>query len=179
MSNIAQLPFKEQIEYFRKKLNIPTQQWNDLLDDAHEQAFTVAGAMEADLLNDLRRSVSQAIENGIPLDEFRKQFREIVAKRGWTGWTGEGTKKGEAWRTKVIYDTNIFSTHAAGRFQQQKAIANKRPYWQYKHSHLSADPREQHLAWDGLILPHDDPFWSTAYPPNGDGPDPGRITHRR
>jgi len=29
--------------------------------------------------------------------------------------------------------------------------------------------REQHLAWDGLILPKDDPFWNNHFPPNGYG----------
>lgn len=32
-----------------------------------------------------------------------------------------------------------------------------------------AHPRPQHLAWNGLTLPKDAPFWRTHYPPNGWG----------
>jgi hypothetical protein len=29
--------------------------------------------------------------------------------------------------------------------------------------------RKEHLAWDGLVLPKDDPWWNSHYPPNGWG----------
>ncbi|MFZ1575456.1 MAG: phage minor head protein [Chromatiaceae bacterium] len=38
-----------------------------------------------------------------------------------------------------------------------------------RHSHGVVHPRPQHVAWDGLVLPTDDPFWSSHYPPNGWG----------
>ena len=28
--------------------------------------------------------------------------KALVEKNGWHGWTGEGTAKGEAWRTRVL-----------------------------------------------------------------------------
>ena len=49
------------------------------------------------------------------------------------------------------------------------AIADKHPYWHYRHSQLSAEPRAQHQAWDKMVLRHDDDFWKTHYPPNGWG----------
>jgi len=98
--------FAEQIDFFRRKLNLPSESWLDIQRAAHDRAFMVAGAMKADLLADLRKAVDQAVQGG-SIGEFRKSFAEIVAKHGWTGWTGEGTKAGEAWRTKVIYRTNI------------------------------------------------------------------------
>ena len=125
--------------------------------------------MQADLLADLRQAVDKAIAEGTTLDTFRKDFRNIVAERGWTGWTGEGTKGGEAWRTRVIYETNLFSSYSAGRLQQMQDVKAMRPYWRYRHSPASEKPRAEHLAWDGLILRHDDPFWATHTPPNGWG----------
>ncbi len=99
--NYGSLPFLEAIAFFRNKLNLPTQRWDDLLGAAHDRAFVVAGAMRADLLADLREAVDKAIADGTTIQQFRKAFKQIVAARGWTGWTGQGTKAkaGEAWRT--------------------------------------------------------------------------------
>ncbi|MFP4181833.1 MAG: phage minor head protein [Thiohalospira sp.] len=163
------LPFDEQIEFFRQKLSLPTRSWRDIQRGQHARAFVVAGAMRDELLADLRRAVDKGIADGTTLEQFRKDFRDIVRRRGWTGWTGEGSAAGEAWRTRVIYDTNLRTSYHAGRYQQQKEAAEDRPYWRYRHSHASEDPREEHLSWDGKVLPHDDPWWSSHYPPNGWG----------
>lgn len=167
--NYGSLPFLEAIAFFRNKLNLPTQKWDDLLGAANDRAFVVAGAMQADLLADLRAAVDKAIAQGTTFQEFKKDFNKIVAERGWTGWTGEDTKGGRAWRMNVIYDTNLFTSYAAGRTQQMKEAAKVRPYWRYRHSDASETPRAEHLAWDGMILKHDDPFWAAHTPPNGFG----------
>jgi len=48
--NYGSLPFAEVLAFFRHKLNLPTQQWDDLLGAAQDRAFVVVGAMQADLL---------------------------------------------------------------------------------------------------------------------------------
>jgi hypothetical protein len=165
------LSFAEQTEFFRRKLNLGTRRWDDLRHEAHDRSFVVAGAMKADLLDDLRGAVDQAITRGTGLEAFRRDFRKIVAERGWHGWTGEGTAAGEAWRTRVIWETNLATSYAAGRHAQltDPELLARRPYWKYVHSENVRTPRPQHLAWNGLTLRHDHPFWKTHYPPNGWG----------
>ena len=113
-------PFAEQVAAFRLRLGnlTPTVKWDDIQRAQHDRAFMVAGAQKADLLAVLAAAVDKAVSQGTTLDEFRRDFREIVERRGWHGWTGEGTKGGEAWRTKVIYKTNMATTYAAGRMAQ-------------------------------------------------------------
>lgn len=169
--NYVPNPFAEQLDFFRQKLNLPTDRWDDIMRGAHDRAFIVAGAAKADLLDDLRAAVDKAIEQGNGYDVFHKDFKAIVAKHGWTGWTGEGTKAGEAWRTRVIYQTNMATSYAAGRYKQltDPDFLTLRPYWRYKHADWVANPRVQHVAWNDLVLPHDHPFWQTHFPPNGWG----------
>ena len=175
MSDIdtIRLPFREQIDFFRRKLNLPTERWDDIWTAAHDRAFVVAGAQSADLLEDLRKAVDDAITGGTTLQEFRRKFRDIVARRGWTGWTGEGTAAGEAWRTRTIYNTNVATSYAAGRWQQlhDPDVLKRRPYWRYIHNDAVAHPRPLHKAWGdaGLTLRHDHDFWKTHFPPNGWG----------
>lgn len=163
------LPFLEALAFLRAKTNLPTNRWDDLLGNAHDRAFVVAGATAADLLADLRGAVEGSIADGTTLEAFRRQFEDIVHQRGWTGWTGEDTAGGRAWRAQVIYETNLYTSYAAGRHEQMKDVAAARPYWRYRHSHASEKPRAEHLAWDGIILRHDDPWWATHAPPNGFG----------
>ncbi len=173
------LPFQEQIDFFRTKLNLPTERWDDIWKGAHDRAFVVAGAMKADLLDDLRKAVSPLQRT--TLEQFRKDFKGIVAKHGWHGWTGEGTKAGEAWRTKVIYETNVRTSHAAGRYKQltDPDTLAAMPYWRYVHNDSVMHPRQEHLAWHGITLRHDHPFWKTHVGPNGWGCRCGIVAQRQ
>ena len=163
---ILKRPFAEQVAFFRGKLrkHVPTETWRDLWKAEHDRAFMVAGAAKADLLADLAAAVQAAIESGESIEQFRARFGDIVQKRGWQGWTGEGTQAGTNWRTRIIYRTNMATSYAAGRYAQLQDF----PLWVYRHSGAE-HPRLQHKAWDGLTLPKDHPFWQTHYPPNGWG----------
>ncbi|OON62295.1 hypothetical protein B0920_02110 [Massilia sp. KIM] len=164
-------PFAEQLEFFRNKLNLPTERWDDIMRSAHDRAFVVAGAAKADLLADLNAAVARGIETGSGLEQFRKDFKQIVKKHGWTGWTGEGTAAGEAWRTRIIYQTNTSTSYAAGRWKQlnDRKLLQLKPYWKYVHADGVEHPRPLHVEWNGLVLRHDDEFWKTHFPPNGWG----------
>lgn len=161
-------PFPEQVAALRLRMaNLqPTARWDDLAGQDHDRAFVVAGAVKADLLADLAAAVLKTREGGGTLETFRKDFRAVVERHGWHGWTGEGTKGGEAWRTRVIWQTNMATSYAAGRHAQ--LVAGNYAFWVYRHGG-SLEPRLQHLAWDGVALPPDHPFWASHYPPNGWG----------
>ena len=163
-------PWAEQLAFFRRKLNLPTEWWDDITGAAHDRAFIVAGAAKADLLQDLRGAMDSAMAGG-GLAGFRKSFKAVVASHGWTGWTGEGSTRGEAWRTRIIYQTNMATSYAAGRYKQltEPEFAKLRPYWKYVHADGQLHPRPLHLAWNGLTLPMGHPFWKTHFAPNGWG----------
>ena len=169
MAAYGSLSFAEQIAFFRQKVNLGTQRWDDILGAAHDRSFVVAGAAKADLLADLRAAVTKAIEQGTTLAEFRKDFEALVARHGWTGWTGEGTAAGRAWRTRIIYETNLRASYAAGRWAQIQQVKAERPYLLYRHNDNVLHPRPLHVAWDGKVIAADDPWWRTHFPPNGWG----------
>ena len=165
------LPFQEQIDYLQQKLDLPTQHWDDIKGAGHDRAFIVAGATKADLLSDFHTAVNQAIAEGQSIGWFKKEFESIVQKHGWEGWTGSDTKAGRDWRARVIYNTNMRASYAAGRYAQltDPELLKARPYWKYIHNDTVAHPRPLHQSWSGTVLRHDDAFWSTHFPPNGFG----------
>jgi hypothetical protein len=133
----------------------------------HSRGFVVAGAMKNGLLEDLRKGVDEALVKGTTLEDFRKTFDQAVKKYGWS-YNGE-----RGWRTGVIFNTNMRTAYAAGRYEQMTdpAVLADRPFWKYiSGEHFgSADPRPEHKAWDGVTLPWNDAWWQTHEPPNGWG----------
>ena len=158
------LPFDEAITFFRRKISLPTKTWKDLWKDMHSRAFVVAGAMKEDLISDLRAAVEKGIAEGTTLEEFRKDFDGIIEK---SGWKYQGAT---AWRTAVMFNTNVSVAYNAGHWQQMTDpdVLKVRPYLRYVSS-SSADPRPEHMEWYNLVLPADEPFWDTHYTPNGWG----------
>lgn len=164
MASFGSLPFKEQIAFFKAKVKVPTQQWTDVYGFEHNKNFMVAGATKAGLVTDFYKSIMKAIEDGTTLYDFRKDFDNIVAKHGWS-YNG-----GRNWRTRIIYETNLTQAYNAGREAQfaDPDLQALRPFSQYKHGG-SLDPREDHLAWNDMVLPINDPWWDIYAPSNGYG----------
>jgi phage-Barnase-EndoU-ColicinE5/D-RelE like nuclease2/Phage Mu protein F like protein len=161
----ASLPFQEAVDYFRQKVNVPSARWADILGGAHARAFTVAGATKEGMLTDFRSAIDAAIASGTSLGDFSKSFDDIVQRYGWE------YKGGRDWRSRTIFQTNLSTAYAAGRHAQMTDpdVLRVMPYWRYRHSDNVKHPRPDHLAWNGLVLRHDDPWWSTHYAPNGWG----------
>lgn len=153
------LPFTEAIDFFKQKIQLPSSGWTDIWQEQHSHAFVVAGANHDALVSDFYNAIAKAKESG-GYDVFKKSFDEIVAKHGWSYNGSPG------WRSAVMYDTNITQAYNAGREKQMQAVKHLRPYGLYRHTSIE-HPRLQHLAWDGLILPLDDPWWDTHSPQNG------------
>lgn len=158
-------PFEEAARFFRDKVRLPTRKWTDLKEGMHTRAFVVAGATKDELLKDLQASIQRAIDDGTGLAQFRKDFRSIVAKHGWS-YTGDSSRKGRAWRTKVIFETNLSMARAAGRWEQIQSLKGRRPWLRYV-AILDTHVRPDHRRWHGTVLPVDDEWWKTHYPPNG------------
>lgn len=162
-----QLPFKEQLAYLKQKKTLPTATYKDIDSRQHDKAFVVAGAMKADLLSDLHRIVIQAAESGQSFKSFQDNFDDVLGKHGWLN---DADKEYKAWRANVIYQTNLRTSHAAGRYKQMTdpEVLKRRPYWRYRHNSVE-NPRIQHQRWNNLVLPADAQFWKINFPPNGYG----------
>lgn len=158
------LPFEEAISFLRSKAKTPTKSWRDVWDAAHSKMFMVAGANTEAIVTDFQDAIGKALEQGTTLDAFRKDFDRIVKTHGWS-YKGE-----RGWRTRTIFETNLRTAYAAGRYAQMTRPETLAafPYWRYNHSG-ALHPRLQHKNWDQKVYAADDPFWTVAYPPNGFG----------
>jgi len=163
--------YKEAVDYIKQKINLPTRRWNDLKGAMHTRAFTVAGAMRADILLDFRKAVERAIEKGDTLQDFRDNFYNIASK--WRASDPSFDEKMQrpkygAWRSKVIYQTNVITAAAAAQERQARALPDVFTHAKYVCMMLPGS-REEHKAWNGTVLPVNDPWWEKHSPPNGFG----------
>ena len=168
-----ELPPEAAMKYFRSKGYKLTGDWYEMMGEAHAKAFTVAQVARADILQDLRGAVDQAIADGQTFREFKKNLEPTLKKKGWWG-KGKVTDKktgkertvqlGSPYRLETIYHTNMKSSYHAGReefFQKNKAA---RPYGQYW-AIIDPKTRDEHRKLHKKTFPLDDPFWDSFTPP--------------
>jgi len=177
-ADVPVLPPKEAIDFFRRKGFTFGFAWQDVWQDEHVRAFTVAKAMSRDLLEDIRGAVDKAIAEGTTLDQFRSDLRPLLEAKGWWGKKlmtdpATGAEKvvqlGSPRRLRTIFGMNMRKAYAAGRWQRIQRTKKTFPYLRYLHSEASLRPRPQHVAWHGVIRLVDDEWWDTHYGPNGFG----------
>jgi SPP1 gp7 family putative phage head morphogenesis protein len=150
----------EAIDFLRRKLDVPTRVWTDVWQEAHDMAFMVAGAQTDALLADFHMAVVKAIEDGQTLEQFREAFDRIVAEHGWSYHGSRG------WRSRVIFQTNLRTATAAGRWEQISRVKDRRPWLRYV-AVMDERTRPLHAAWHNTVLSCDHPWWDTHLPPNG------------
>lgn len=167
---------KQALEYIKNKKLHPAFSYKDVWNEEHATAFTVAKAMQLDVLSDIKGAVEKAIEKGTTFEQFKKELKPTLMQKGWWGkremtdpLTGETitTQLGSDRRLKTIYSTNLRSAYQKGQYDRTME-SDLHPYLMYRLG-ASVHHREQHLRWNNLIRPKDDPIWNSIFPPNGYG----------
>jgi uncharacterized protein with gpF-like domain len=150
--------------------------YKDIWNEEHATAFTVAKAMQLDVLSDLLTAVVDAMEKGQSFESFKKNIKPLLQQKGWWGkkemadpLTGQtvNAQLGSDRRLKTIYRVNMRSAYQKGQYDRTMA-SDLHPYFMYR-TGPSVRHREEHQSWDGLILPKDDPWWDSHFPPRGWG----------
>ena len=165
------------IEYFQSKGYTIGFNWHEVEARAHATAFTVAGILRQDILQDVRAGLQDSLDNGLTLEQFRRQMTQKLTQKGWLADKAklvadeDGVLEGKQLtprRLRTIFETNIQSSYGAGRYAQQMENAADRPYWT-RVAVMDLRTRPAHAALNGLTARYDDPIWQFAYPPDGWG----------
>lgn len=172
---------KEAVRFLAEKRNQPSDGWETVSAQQHQHAFTVAQTAGFDVLGDIKSAIELARDQGWTHKQFQEHLRPLLRAKGWWGQavdleTGEilktypGTSRpvryGTPARLRLIYDTNMANSYAAGRRERQVATAKMFPFWRYV-AVLDVRTRATHRKLNGTVFPADHPFWSVNYPPQG------------
>ena len=153
------------LAFFKRKKLKPAFSHKEVWAQEHAAAFTVAKIAELSILRTVQQSLADAIENGTTLEQWKKEIRPSLER---SGWSKHVTDKAKPSRLKVIYETNMRVARAVGQDERAQKTKKDLPFFIYEVG-PSKFHREEHKAWDKLILPVDDPFWKEHAPPLGYG----------
>lgn len=175
MIELRPLPPSEAIAFFRSKGLVASFAWQDVWQEEHGKAFTVAKGMSLEIVQDIRDAVDAAIADGTTLQAFKKRLQPILEARGWWGrkamtdpLTGEDktVQLGSPRRLRTIFDVNLRTAYSAGKWERVQRTKASAPYLRYV-AIMDGRTRPAHRAWNGVTLPADDPWWQTHTPPCG------------
>ncbi len=164
---------KEAIKYLEQKGYKLTFNYQEMMHEAHHKAFTVAKITRLDLLADIKESLLKALKDGKSFAAWKKDIAPILQKKGWWGKVeASDPKTGEVKtifvgkrRLKTICYTNARVAYQVAKAKKYYSDPNV-AYLRYI-AVLDQKTRPSHKALHGTILPKDDDFWRTHYPPNG------------
>lgn len=172
---LARLPPAGAIAYLQGRGDLTvTHSWQDLWHEEHARQFTISRLTRLDLLDTIRQSLEKSVNGELTRRDWMRDTEKLLKDAGWWGAkevidpaAGETvTTTFDAARLKLIFDTNTRQAAAAGQWERVQATKRTHPYLRY----ITKDDdrvRPAHRAWHNLVLPVDDPFWKTHWPPNG------------
>lgn len=186
LTRVIGLPPEQAIAWFEAKGLQLTGDWRELWREQHARAFTVARLTKLDVLQDIRDATARALREGTTERDFIRELTPILQSKGWWGKAvnpatgevldvyderGRPVQYGSPRRLQLIYRQNLQSAYMAGRYQQQRDLAQAdgpgaRPYLQYL-AVRDARSRPSHAALHGKVYRADDPAIDAIYPPNG------------
>jgi phage putative head morphogenesis protein, SPP1 gp7 family len=149
--------FPEASKWFREKVAVTRDEWSTMTYEARAQSFTIAGAQQLDAVQTVMDSLQSAIDKGTPIDEWRKNVRESLGKK---------FGKLNASHLDTAFINAHQSAYNAGRWEQlsDSSVTAALPYRKFD-AVLDSRVSDRCKACAGTILPHDDPWWLTHWPP--------------
>lgn len=151
------LPFDEAIDWAASRsVVLPDIYYGEMQGIARAIAFSVAGLSKLDQIQAVKDSIDAALSSGGTFADWKKKVL-----------SGEDPILNlPNHRLDNIFRTNLQSAYNRGRYEQQSRATESHPWWMYDAVNDSRT-RPAHAAMDGFIARHDDPAWSSWYPPNG------------
>lgn len=130
------------------------------------RAFSVGGIEDMKALARIRDLIAK-LPAGASWDVVKSNIAAEIDEQ-WGG-QAEGGDVGKyvaavERRAELVLRQNAFQAYAVARYQDQQELKAAFPYLMY----LTAgdeNVRDEHAELDGVILPVDDPFWISHYPP--------------
>lgn len=154
------MTYEEAVAYFSEKLTLTPDEFVKLRDVYKTLAFTVSGYTSLQIIKTFQERLTEAIENGSTIKDFKAAMNDFLEKEGYAALSG--------YQADNIFRTNIQTAYNVGAYQEMTSAGalKARPYWMYN-AVDDEKTRPTHRAMNGKVFPADSDVWDVWYPPNG------------
>lgn len=125
-----------------------------------QDAFTMAGAADARLIEKIRDALAGTAKEGGTASDFQKAVQRLT--------TEAGVADLNKFTIDTAFQTAMQKAYSAGRLEQMQEphMVEALPFWQYW---TVGDDRvrPEHEVLDGFLARAIDPVWRKIYPPSG------------
>jgi len=141
-------------------------------EETRGRAFFSATITKLSVLDKLKAVCTSIAEGKLNEARGREILRDFLGKQGM-GYTAPGSPEDRdirriesTARLNLIMRQNVAMAHAVGQREvaESDAVMEILPNYKYIAT-IDNETRDTHAELNGLVLPKDDPFWDTHYPP--------------
>lgn len=152
----------EIVEWIEAKEPRAIEDWNELGASEYARSFTAARTAGYDVVRDLYDGLIAEMRSGRATESgFVDRMMPVLRQKGWLP---ELDDKAMGRRLRLIYDTNIRTSMAVGKWRSFQRTKQFLPYLRYS-AVMDSRTRPAHAALHGIILPVDHPLWRVVFPP--------------
>lgn len=160
-------PHEEAAAFLRNKPAVSRAVFDKLVPELKARAFTIAGIEGLGVLTSVRDTIATLPEGG-DWETLKKQIVSdidpyFVDPEADAETQGKQRYAAER-RAELLLRTHGQQAYAAAAWREADEQRDLFPFWKYQ-TLGDGHVRPSHAALDGIVLPHDDPFWETHTPP--------------
>lgn len=153
-------PYDTAIRLMQRRMDLTPAQLLDLEFTYSAEAVRIITAAENKIGALIQKTLAETTAEGLHIREGKLRLLRSFEVAGLT--------PNNSFTMEAIFRTQTNLAYGAGRWQADQDPAIQEILWGYKYVTVGDDRvRPEHVGFEGVTLPKDDPFWTTHWPPNG------------
>jgi SPP1 gp7 family putative phage head morphogenesis protein len=158
----------ERLKQFIGRVPITKTEWLKLVSGFKSKAFTVAGFIESDIVDEIQRIVYKAIDEDWFITDLVKAIEQSQIQYTGKAWSLPPGTPMKKYHTNLVFRNAISDIYNGARrdLYFDPDVTDYVPALQYS-AIMDERTRQTHREMDGRIYLKSDPVWQEWFPPNG------------
>jgi SPP1 gp7 family putative phage head morphogenesis protein len=171
------VPHTEASDFIKDKPAVSRAVFEQMLPEVRARTFLVSGLVPLDIAQKLRDRIAD-IPDGGDWDKAKRDIADslspffqpdVAAKNAEGNLMSDSERQAAAQaaaerRSELLLRTHGYQAYSAAQYNVLERQKDVFPFWRYQTAQDDR-VRDSHAALEGVVLPANDPFWQTHFPP--------------